>query len=87
MPPDPACAPRGFVARVRIYRLSDGHTVTRATTAADGRFGVRLGAGRYGVSAHPASGRSLPRCPAAVRVTVRTGTYSRVTIDCDSGIR
>jgi hypothetical protein len=85
MPPQPQCAPRGFRARVRITR--DGTVVKRLTTAADGRFSVTLRAGSYKVLARPASGGSLPRCPAAQAVKVRSGRFSRVAIDCDSGIR
>lgn len=85
-PPDPQCAPRGFSALLRVYRLSDHHTVARPRTTDQGRFTVRLPAGRYGLSARPAARGRLPTCP-RVRATVRKGTYTRITIDCDSGIR
>jgi hypothetical protein len=87
VPPQPGCEPRGFKARVRIVRLSDHHVVARIVTAGDGRFRVRLRAARYSVSAVPANGASLPRCPKPVRATVRRGRYAPVAIDCDSGIR
>jgi hypothetical protein len=87
VPPDPRCAPRGFAAALRIYRLSDQHTVARLRTPDNGRFRVRLRPGRYGVSARPAAGGSLPRCPRGVKASVRRGYYTSVTIDCDSGIR
>jgi len=86
-PPDPNCAPRGFAARVRITRVSDGRVVKRLTTGSDGRFTVRLRPARYRVNAAPASGGQLPRCPGPVKATVRRGRYARVTIDCDTGIR
>jgi hypothetical protein len=85
-PPDPACAPRGFAARVRIERVSDGSVVARLRAGSDGRFSVTLAPGRYRVIARPASG-TLPTCPTAVKATVRSGRYARVAIDCDSGIR
>jgi hypothetical protein len=87
VPPDPQCDPRGLAAAVRIYRLSDHHTVARLRTRDDGRFRVRLRPGRYGVSARPAAGGSLPRCPRGVKASVRRGHYQNVTIDCDTGIR
>jgi hypothetical protein len=87
VPPDPACAPRPFAASVRVYRLSDGHTVTRLHTGSDGIARLRLRPGRYGLSARPESGARLPRCPGTVRARVRTSAFARVTIDCDSGIR
>jgi hypothetical protein len=87
VPPDPKCAPRAVAARVRVYRRSDQHTVARLRTGGDGRFQVRLRPGRYGVSARPAAGGPLPRCPQDVKATVRAGTYTRVAIQCDSGIR
>lgn len=86
-PPDPACAPRAFAARVRVYRLSDRHTVARLHTGADGRVSVRLRAGRYGVVARPESGARFPSCPGVVRATVRSGRYRVLTVTCDSGIR
>jgi hypothetical protein len=85
-PPDPACAPRGFAARVRIERASDGQVVARLRASGDGRFSVALAPGRYRVIARPGSGQ-LPTCPSAVKATVRSGRYTRVAIDCDSGIR
>lgn len=86
-PPDPQCAPRALAAVVRIYRLSDHHTVARLHTGDDGRFRLRLRRGRYGVNARPAAGGLLPSCPKGVRATVRRGHFTRVTIDCDTGIR
>jgi hypothetical protein len=87
VPPDPGCAPRGFAARLRIFRLADGHTVKRLTSGDDGRFTASLRPGRYGVAARPATGASLPRCGGAVKATVRAAHYTRVAIGCDSGIR
>ena len=83
----PGCAPRGFAARIRITRVSDGRVAKRLTTGSDGRFTVRLRPARYRVNAAPASGGQLPRCPGPVKATVRRGRYARVTIDCDTGIR
>jgi hypothetical protein len=85
-PPDPACAPRGFAARVRIERVSDGNVAARVRAGSDGRFSVALAPGRYRVIARSATGQ-LPTCPNAVKATVRSGRYTRVAIDCDSGIR
>ena len=86
-PPDPACAPRGFAATLRITRVSSGRVVARLISGDDGRFRARLVPGRYIVDARPAAGGKLPRCPAPVRATVRAGQYASVLIDCDSGIR
>ena len=86
-PPDPRCAPRGLAAVVRIYRLSDHHTVARLRTHDDGRFRLPMRRGRYGLNARPAAGGSLPSCPRGVKAIVRRGHYARVTIDCDTGIR
>jgi hypothetical protein len=86
-PPDPGCAPRGVKARVSVRRSSDRRVVARFTTRSDGRFSVRLRAGRYLVSVRPAAGALLPRCPGERAVRVRSGSYARIAIDCDSGIR
>jgi hypothetical protein len=87
VPPDPNCAPRPVVARVRVFRRSDQHTVARVRTGPDGRFRVRLRPGRYLLTARPVAGGPLPRCPQAVKATVHAGRYTVVTVACDSGIR
>src|SRR3954469_17444445 len=87
VPSQPQCAPRGFAARVRVYRLSDRHTIKTLTPAGGGTFRVRLRPGRYGGKARPATGAALPRCERPARAVVRPGTNSRIRIDCDSGIR
>ena len=87
LPPDPMCAPRAFAASVRVTRLSDGRVVGRLHTGADGRSTLALRPGRYALRVRPESGRPLPRCPAVVRATVRSGRYASVTVSCDSGIR
>jgi hypothetical protein len=87
LPPDPRCAPRGLAAVVRVYRLRDHHTVARLHTNRNGWFRVRLGRGRYAARARPAAGGPFPRCSKAVAASVRSSRYTRVTIDCDTGIR
>ena len=87
VPPDPRCAPRGLAAIVRVYRLPDRHTVARVHTDREGRLRLRLRRGRYGLAARPTTGASLPRCPQTVDAVVHAGRYTRVTIDCDTGIR
>src|SRR4051794_23785386 len=87
VPPDPMCAPRPFAASVRVHRVSDNRTVARLHTGADGRSIIALRPGRYSLVVRPESGAPLPRCPAIVKATVRSGSYARVTVDCDSGIR
>jgi hypothetical protein len=86
-PPDPQCAPRGVKAHISVRRASDRRLVRTLDTASDGRFTIRLRPGRYLLRASPARGGALPRCPGASRVTVTSGRYTRVAIDCDSGIR
>jgi hypothetical protein len=86
-PPDPQCAPRGFVARVHVRRRSDRHLVASIKTRGDGRFTIALRPGRYLVAARPATAGSLPRCPASKPVTVTSGHFARIAVACDSGIR
>src|SRR5436190_14678498 len=87
IPPDPMCAPRPFAASVRVRRAADDRTVARLHTGADGKSSLILRPGRYSLVVRPESGARLPRCPAVVKATVRTGSYTRVTVSCDSGIR
>jgi hypothetical protein len=74
-------------ARVRVYRRSDRHTVAQVRTRGDGRFQIRLRPGRYAVTARPVAGGLLPRCPPSIHATVHPGQYTRIAINCDSGIR
>jgi hypothetical protein len=85
-PPDPKCAPRGFQAVIRVVRRADGKTMRKAQTDRNGRFRIRLGAARYRVSARPAGGGQLPRCPTRA-VTVKKNEFASLTFRCDSGIR
>ncbi len=56
-------------------------TVAQTTTDADGRYRVALRPGRYVVTAH--AGMSCR----PIEVRVATGTYSKVDLRCDTGIR
>jgi hypothetical protein len=60
--------------------------VKTATTDSRGRFRIRLRPARYRVSARPASGGGLPRCPTR-NVTVKRSEFAALRFNCDSGIR
>jgi hypothetical protein len=68
-------------------RSADGKLAARVTTGSDGRFRILLRPGRYRVSARPVTGGALPRCPGPKGVKVGRTGFTRVSIDCDSGIR
>jgi hypothetical protein len=46
-PDDPACAPRPVAGAILVVTEPDGTEVARATSGADGRFGLHLPAGSY----------------------------------------
>jgi hypothetical protein len=61
-----------------------GGGLTKSTRSdSNGNFSLKLPAGTYDVSA---SSRSVMHC-SDQRVQVAANRYTRVTIDCDTGIR
>jgi hypothetical protein len=60
--------------------------VARVRSAADGRFTVRLGAGRYVLRAAAGSSSLYPR-PVSQGVSVTAHHFTSVTLHVDSGIR
>jgi Carboxypeptidase regulatory-like domain len=84
-PPDPVCAPRRLPDALVVARRSDDRRRVASTRSDEnGRFSLRLRAGRYTLRA--SRGHSLPR-PATELVTVHTGKVARVRLVLDSGIR
>jgi hypothetical protein len=78
------CPDRPFEGDV-LATASDGST-TEASTDAQGRFTIDLRAGTYVVVAIVPNGGGPPAAvPQTVRV--RTGSYSQVTLEVDTGIR
>lgn len=78
------CPDRPFQGDV-LATASDGST-TRISTDAQGRFTMNLRAGTYVVIAVSPSGGGPPT-PVPQTVQVRTGSYTRVTLEVDTGIR
>ncbi|MGZ5305865.1 MAG: hypothetical protein ACXWEG_03945 [Actinomycetota bacterium] len=78
------CPDRPFQGGVRAT-ASDGSTTT-VSTDAQGRFTMDLRAGTYVVVAISVSGGGPPT-PVPQTVQVRTGSYTRVTLEVDTGIR
>jgi hypothetical protein len=64
---------------------SDGSTTT-VSTDAEGRFTMNLRSGTYVVVAVTPNG-SGPPTPVPQSVQVRNGSYTRVTLEVDTGIR
>jgi hypothetical protein len=78
------CPDRPFQGDV-LATASDGSTTT-VSTDAQGRFTMDLRPGTYVVIAVSPSG-SGPPTPVPQTVQVRTGSYTRVTLEVDTGIR
>jgi hypothetical protein len=84
IPPDPACAPKGYQATV-IVKSNDGQKeISRFTSQADGSFSVNLPPGTYLLV--PISTAVYPR-GLEQTVIVEKNKYTDVTISFDSGIR
>jgi hypothetical protein len=78
------CPDQPFQGEVRAT-ASDGSTTT-VSTDAQGGFTMNLRAGTYVVVAVPPSG-SGPPTPVSQTAQVRTGSYTRITLQVDTGIR
>jgi hypothetical protein len=78
------CPDRPFQGEV-LATASDGSTTT-VSTDAQGRFTMDLRVGTYVVVAVSPGGGGPPT-PVSQRVDVRTGSYTQVTLEVDSGIR
>jgi hypothetical protein len=75
---------RPYRARITITREPAGTVAARLRSAANGRFTVRLLAGRYLLT--PQNGKPFPRARSRT-VTVSPHHFSALTIRFDSGIR
>lgn len=84
-PPEPSCAPRGYVTEVSALDLKTGRDVGATTkTTSNGTFIMDLFPGSYSIRAK--SGAVYPKCQ-DVTVTVYANASSSVSLSCDSGIR
>jgi hypothetical protein len=75
---------RPYEASITVTREPAGTVVAHLRSAADGRFTVRLRAGRYLLAPH--SGKPYPRAQSRT-VSVHPHRFATVTIRFDSGIR
>lgn len=87
VPPQPGCAPRPLTAVLRIRRLGSRAAARSVRSQSDGRFRVRLSPGAYTVQALPLVGSPFLRPPSPLRVQVRPGRFTVITITYDTGIR
>lgn len=81
--PGQSCV-RPYEAWISIRREPAGTVIARVRSAANGRFTVRLGVGRYLLE--PRGGLPFPRAHPQT-ISVRRNRFTAVTIRFDSGIR
>jgi hypothetical protein len=75
---------RPYQATIRVLREPGDHQVAAPRSHPDGRFSVRLSAGRYRLE--PERGHPLPRAQPQT-VSVHRHRFTHVVINYDSGIR
>src|SRR5436853_1087443 len=84
IPPQPGCEDRPYQTVIRIRELPEGDLVKTVKSGEKGRFHARLEPGRYRLI--PRSGKNgFPRC-GRTDVTVEVHTFTRVHLECDTGI-
>jgi Carboxypeptidase regulatory-like domain len=81
----PPCSQLPLPARISIRNIS-GTTVREATSSDQGEFQLELPAGTYEVQAENLSGAPLPYAPPQ-QVVVEAGSYTKVNLAFDSGVR
>lgn len=87
VPPQPQCAPKPLVARLRIHRAGSRFPSTVLRTGVNGRFQIRLAPATYVVEPLRQNGSLYPRPPAPVQVRVDAAHFTHITITYDTGIR
>lgn len=83
-PPQPGCADKPYHGSLAITTEA-GDVVKTFETAADGLFNVTVAPGIYRV-ASPAE-QGLPSCASHATFIVRSGLFTYVPVDCDTGMR
>lgn len=85
-PPDPNCADRPLKTDLVVTMADSQDVVKSFSSDENGTFHVALEPGTY-VIRKPAGGAILPRCGPTAPIVVRADSFTKVTVDCDSGIR
>lgn len=80
------CPPQPMSARIIVRVAGAGRTIADVVSDADGRFRLEVPPGGYVLQAVNLTGGPFPRS-APVDVTVRSGSYTTVTVTFDSGIQ
>ncbi len=85
-PPDPSCAPKPYATKLVVTTGDQSRIVKEFSSDANGTFKVDVPPGEYDV--HSASTSELGGgCAVSNTVKVSQGSYTKVTVNCDSGIR
>jgi hypothetical protein len=82
---DTPCPDQPYQATIVVLD-ANAHNVKSFESAADGSFRVALAPGHYTLDPQPANGSPLPAA-APQDVDVRSGAYTHVDVQYDSGIR
>jgi hypothetical protein len=86
-PPDPQCAPRPVANAVIVATDVSGQEVGRATSAADGSYGLIVSeTGTILLTALPVTGLAQPPAPVSVTLA-HPGEIEHIDLEYDTGIR
>jgi hypothetical protein len=85
-PPEPQCADKPYKTNLDITSVSGTQIVKEFSSGANGKFKIDLPPGEYAIQSAASSNALFPRC-ATSAVTVAAGSYTNITINCDTGIR
>lgn len=86
VPADPKCSDRPYQTSMQIIDLQQSKVVGQFTSDTFGKFKVELPAGKYRID--DLKGAPIyPRCGSADSITVKSGIFTNITLNCDTGIR
>jgi hypothetical protein len=85
-PPESRCEDRGYEGTLAVMDEGATRVIKEFDSEPNGTFRVPVPPGTYAIR-HAAQPNMYPECSTNETVTVTAGTYTWVTVHCDSGIR
>ncbi len=85
-PPEPGCEDRPYETSLVVTTADQARVVKEFRSDANGTFRVAVAPGTYQIRS-AAAADVLPYCSVAEPIIVHAGSYTNVTVSCDSGIR
>jgi hypothetical protein len=86
IPPDPQCADRPYATTLVLTSADQSRVITTFSSTASGTFSIPVAPGDYVIRSAAAT-NIHPYCATTNTIHVSSGTFAKVTVQCDTGIR